>query len=197
MPERDLNDLPDGSSIFVDTNIFHYHFEGKSLDCTNFISRIQNREIDAYVNLQTMTDLLHRLMMAEALVKGYCRDLKGNNQGVRGLKFYLKGCRDRQQAFPLSAYQAQFEFIASIGLHVLPMTERLLVETKAERERYYLMVGDSLHVGTMSRRTIKRRKAPLQDIATNDGDFADIPGVTIWRPMDAPHSARQGATHVP
>ena len=62
----DLALLPAGASVFVDTNIFDLHFQGKSLTCTNFFSRILDMEFDAYVNVQVLADLLHKLMTAEA-----------------------------------------------------------------------------------------------------------------------------------
>lgn len=177
----DLDNLPGGASIFVDTNIFHFHFEGKSLSCTNFINRISYGEIEAYVNVQVLSDLLHKLMLAEAVAKG-CT-LKKDAQA---LKWYLKKQREAKQTLVLTDYQVLFEYITSIGLHVLPMNEKLLVDTKAERVQYYLMTGDSLHLGTMNRRKIGRKLMPLQHIATNDGDFAYIPGITAWQPQDIP-----------
>jgi predicted nucleic acid-binding protein len=177
----DLNNVPGGTSIFVDTNIFHFHFQGKSLTCTNFIQRIQNREIEAYVNIQVLADLMHKLMFAEALAKGCTR-----STNPQELKRYLKTMREARQALPLTDYEVQFALIASIGLHVLPVNEKLLADTRLEREQYYLMTGDSLHLGTMSRRLVNRRSVPLQNIATYDGDFAHIPGITLWKPMDIP-----------
>ncbi len=145
------------------------------------MTRIASGAIEAYVNIQVLSDLLHRLMVAEARAKG-CMGNKSSNP--QELKKYLKDCRDKKQAFRLTDYQAQFETIISIGLHVLPINEKLLIDTKAERVQYYLMTGDSLHLGTMNRCVVNRRKAPLQNIATYDGDFAHIPGVTVWKPMD-------------
>ncbi len=49
---------------------------------------------------------------------------------------------------------------------------------------YGLMTGDSLHLGCMSRCRNSRRKAPLSDIVTQDGDFAHIDSVTVWLPQD-------------
>jgi predicted nucleic acid-binding protein len=186
MLEQNLDDVPEGSNIFVDTNIFHFYLQNLSISCTRFIERIALGEIAAFVNIQVLSDLLHKLMMAEAQAKGCCIDSKGNNAGVRGLKHHLKVCRDQKQAFPLTDYQAQFENILSLNLHVLPINEKLLIDTKQERKRYYLMTGDSLHLGTMSRHVVNRRKVPLQNIATYDGDFAHIPGITLWKPMDIP-----------
>ena len=173
----DLSLLPAGASVFVDTNIFDLHFQGKSLACTNFFSRVVNDEIDAYVNVQVLADLMHKLMTAEAFANRCI-----NTRSASKLKEYLK--RQRGNTIPLGIYQAQFENALAMGLKVLPINEKLLVETKIERTNYYLMTGDSLHLGCMNRRTVKRRKAPLYDIATDDGDFASIPGLIVWQPND-------------
>jgi predicted nucleic acid-binding protein len=185
MPEQDLNDVPDGSSLFVDTNIFHFAFQGKSRACADFIGRVARGEVEAYVNIQVLSDLLHQLMMAEARQKGCIGNKSSNPQE---LKKYLKDCRSKKLVYPLTDYQTQFESLISLGLRVLPIDERLLITTKAQREQYYLMTGDSLHLGTMTRRKVNRRPSPLQDIATYDGDFAHIAGVTVWKPMDISRS---------
>jgi len=173
----DLSALPDGTRVFVDTNIFHFHFQSRSVSCSQFITRIVRGEIEAYVDTQVLAELLHKLMFAEALGKHH---IKSNNP--QELKKFLKAAR--ATGMPLTDYQTQFENILAIGLRVLPVTESLLVATKVERQSYCLMTGDSLHLGTMNRCKARRRKAPLQDIATYDGDFAFIPGVTVWQPTD-------------
>lgn len=173
----DLALLPAGTSVFVDTNIFDLHFQGKSLACTNFFSRIVSHEIDAYVNTQVLADLMHKLMTAEAFVK-HCTSTRSASK----LKDYLK--EQRGNRIPLGDYQAQFEEALRLGLKVLPIDEKLLIDTKIERATYYLMTGDSLHLGCMNRRMFRKQKAPLQDIVTHDGDFAHIPGLTVWKPND-------------
>ncbi len=92
----DLSLLPDGASVFVDTNIFDLHFQGKSLACTNFFARVVNEEIDAYVNVQVLADLLHKLMTAEAFTN-HCI----NSRNASKLKDYLK----RQ---PRPSYSARY-----------------------------------------------------------------------------------------
>jgi len=175
----DLSLLPDGASVFVDTNIFYLHFQLRSLTCTNFFSRVENEEIDAYVNTQVLSDLLHKLMITEAFNK-HCTTLP--RPSAPKLREYLS--QHRGTPIPLGEYQTQFEDAVAMGLKVLPINEKLLIETKKERTTYYLMTGDSLHLGCMNRRMVKRRKSPLRDIVTYDGDFAHIPGVTVWTPID-------------
>jgi predicted nucleic acid-binding protein len=34
-----LNDLPDGAAVFIDANIFVYHFSGVSPECRAFLER--------------------------------------------------------------------------------------------------------------------------------------------------------------
>lgn len=145
----DLKLLPNDTSVFVDTNIFDLHFRAKSLTCTGFITRIANDEINAYVNIQVLSDLLHKLMTAEACAK-HCI----SNRSASKLKDYLKN--NRGKPIPLGDYQKHFEEILSFGLNVLPIDEKLLVETRIERAKFHLMTGDSLHLGCMNRRTFKR-----------------------------------------
>jgi predicted nucleic acid-binding protein len=168
----DLASLPAGNHIFVDTNIFTLHYRGKSLSCSAFLARVAQGEVFAYVNLQVLSDLLHKLMLAEAVSKGMiakmsAAQLKNRFQTNRAL------------AGQLVDYQTQFENSLRIGFSILPLNRRLLVATKAERITYGLLTGDSLHLGCMS-----RRRPALADIATQDGDFLHIGGVTMWQPMD-------------
>ena|SRR2546425_5802335 len=98
----DLADLPSGTSVFVDTNIFDLHFRSKSLSCVNFINRIALGEVEAYVNIQVLCDLLHKLMLAEAYSKSYI--------SVRSAS-KLKQCFQARPALAanLVNYQIQFE----------------------------------------------------------------------------------------
>ena len=126
----------------------------------------------AYVNTQVLSDLLHKLMLAEAYAKGLI-----SKRQASVLKARLQA--NRTLAARLTDYQTQFENTLAIGLRVLPISRKILVETKVERTRHGLMTGDSLHLGNMN-----RHSTPLQDIITHDSDFAHIPGLTVWEPMD-------------
>jgi predicted nucleic acid-binding protein len=168
----DLMLLPNIMRVFVDTNIFDLHYRGKSASCTAFIERIAQGEITAYVNIHVLSDLLHKLMLAEAYAKGLIASRSAQK---------LKTCfaRDRTLATTLADYQTHFENTLAIGLNVFNINQRLLITTKMERMSYGLLTGDSLHLGTMN-----REKVPLKDIATHDGDFSHISGLTVWTPMD-------------
>ena len=175
----DLLDIQDGTSVFVDTNIFHYHFQNESRTCTAFLDRIKRGDVEAYVNAQVLSDLLHKLMLSESFEKK-CYTAKKPNQD--SLKNYLRNLHNNpSEISKLTDYQQQFESILSIGVRILPINKTLLRTTKYERQTWHLMAGDSIHLGTMN-----RYKIPIQHIATHDNDFDHIPGLTIWKPLDIP-----------
>ncbi len=164
--------LPPHTDIFVDANIFIYHFNGNSATCTAFVDRIANDDVNAYVNTQVLSDLLHKMMCAEAVAKGFI-----TNAGAGKMKTWL--ANNRALASRLRKYQAQFEFLLGIGVKVLPVTKKTLTDSKRERAAHALMTGDSLNICSMV-----RSKPRLSHIATRDADFGHIPALTVWQPQD-------------
>ena len=65
-----LDDLPDGTRIFVDANILIYHFSGISLECRAFLQRCESRQVEAFTGVHIVLEVTHRLMILEALHKG-------------------------------------------------------------------------------------------------------------------------------
>lgn len=168
----DLATLPSGTSVFVDTIILDLHFRNRSATCTAFVERIARGEISAFVNTQVLSDLLHKLMLAEAQLKGLIP-----HRSAKELRDKLT--TDRTIMGNLTDYQVQFENTLAIGIRVLSVTGKLLRESKKERVTHGLMVGDSLHLCNMN-----RCAAPICNIVTNDGDFNHITNIVVWEPMD-------------
>ena len=171
MPVHDLRSLPQGSRVFVDTNIFCYHFSGQSVTCSAFVDRIARDEVSAFVNTQVLSDLLHKMMLAEAFTKKYC------GFGANHLRKWLAA--NRASAGNLTSYQTQFEATLALGLKVIRISKKTLIETKEERARQGLMTGDSIHLGNMN-----RHAPPIRDIATYDGAFSHIADINVWAPTD-------------
>lgn len=172
MAVMDLASLPSGTRVFVDTNIFYLHFLGKSAACTTLIQRIQSGDVSAYVNSRVLLDILHKMMLAEAVQRRFIRKASADM-----LKDWLG--HNRAQAGQLTAYQTQFENILSLGIGLLRTTKKLLKDTKSERAAHGLMAGDSLHLGNMN-----RHNPIIPNLATNDGDFDHVSTVTVWKPID-------------
>jgi predicted nucleic acid-binding protein len=62
-----LPNIKSGKKIFVDPNIFVYHFLGVNDSATDFIQRCEQREIIAYTSSIVIAEVLHRLMIAEVI----------------------------------------------------------------------------------------------------------------------------------
>lgn len=170
---KNLAELPQGSRVFVEADIFDLYYKGKSNSCKKLIENLEASKVFAYVNAQVITDLIHQLMLAEAYQKGYIRRIN-----LGHLKDWLN--RHRHQAATLTDSQQQVEdLIKYAHLKMLPITRDLLIESKRERANYGLLVTDSIHLGCMN-----RHQPHLTDIVSCHNRFELVPGLTIWKPMD-------------
>jgi predicted nucleic acid-binding protein len=182
MPVEDLTTLPARTSVFVDTIIFDLHFKNKSVACSALMRRIALREVVAYVNTQVIADLIHKSMLVEAYDKGLITS--PSHQKLKRLFM-----RDGAAAQRLTDHQQQIEYLLDLGIKVLSVTRKTIIESKAERRRHALMTGDSIHVHTMNNHRVR-----LFDIATHDSDMANVAGMNVWVPTDvinAPPPARR------
>lgn len=55
-----LAEIKAGSEVFVDSNIFIYHFTGVSDECTDFLSRCEQGELIAMTSVNVILEVLHR-----------------------------------------------------------------------------------------------------------------------------------------
>jgi predicted nucleic acid-binding protein len=89
-----LAKLPDGASVFVDANVFVYHFTGVSLECKTFLERAERKSIQAKTGAHILLEVVHRLMMIEAVTKGLippgqpAKKLKQQWQVIQQLRSY-------------------------------------------------------------------------------------------------------------
>jgi predicted nucleic acid-binding protein len=60
-----LEGIPSGSRVFVDSNIFIYHFLDLSDRCTAFLERISAHKLRGFTSTVVMAEVLHKLMIAE------------------------------------------------------------------------------------------------------------------------------------
>ncbi len=77
----------------------------------------------------------------------------------------------------LTAYWVHTQRILSMPLLFVPVSEALIHEAQAVRSSFGLLTNDSLIVACM-------RHYGISQIASSDGDFAAISGITLFRPDD-------------
>jgi len=90
VPVEPLPTLPAGLDIFLDANIFVYAFGGQSEQCLELLFRCA-REVYGVTSIEVISEVTHRLMLAEALATGIIRraraqDLRGKVDAIRQLR---------------------------------------------------------------------------------------------------------------
>ena len=162
-----LAELLDGGSVFIDANIFIYHFGGRSLECKTFLERCARRELLGYTSTPILAEVLHRLMIAEAIAKG----LVTAKTAVRKLG------ESPELVKHLAQYQEDVDKIFQMNLTIVALTPGIVRLSAEVRKNEGLLTNDSLVVACM-------RAQGLTKVATANGDFDKISGITVYKPTD-------------
>jgi predicted nucleic acid-binding protein len=185
-----LEALPAGASVFIDANIFIYHFLGVSRQCAAFLERCSSGDLRAVTGAHTVAEVLHRLMLAEAKAKGPPVEKRSNRRnGSRGSGRagdvavggtgagidYLEANPDAVRR--LMDYLAAGPAIEQIVKTVLPLTMEIIRASQWARSRDGLLVNDSLTAAMM-------RAEGIVDLASKDAAFLRAADLTVYRPTD-------------
>jgi predicted nucleic acid-binding protein len=162
-----LADLCDGDRVFIDANIFIYHFGGQSPECKAFLERCACRELVGYTSTAILAEVLHRLMIAEAVAKG----LVTARTAVRKLGETPDLVRQ------LTQYQEDVSEILQMNLTILDLTLKVVRKSAEIRKEEGLLTNDSIVVACM-------REQGLTKLATADRDFDHLSGLEIYKPAD-------------
>jgi predicted nucleic acid-binding protein len=162
-----LADLRDGDRVFIDTNIFIYHFGGRSLECKALLERCARRDLLGYTSTPVLAEVLHRRMVAEAIAQG----LVTARTAVRKLG------ETPEMVKQLTQYQEDVRKIPRMHLTILPLTLDIVQASAEVRTGEGLLTNDSFVVACM-------RAQGLTQLATANGDFDRIGGMKIYKPTD-------------
>jgi predicted nucleic acid-binding protein len=166
MPLERVENLPAGTHLFLDANIFIYAFLGHSSQCRNLLGHCASEQVFGITILEVINEVTHRLMVAEALGTGVIkrdrvRDLRGK----------------RREIAKLTEYWAQTSAIFGLNILVLPSDEARLYRAQGVRSRYGLLTNDSLILAAME-------ESGVDSLATRDSDFDHISDIKIYKPTD-------------
>ena len=162
-----LKNIPPGTEVFIDANIFIYHFTGNSAECSEFLSRCEEAVLKGSTSTIVVAEVMHRLMLAEAEAKKLAKAPQ-----------ILKKLKDRPEIVcRLTDYFVGAQAIFDIGIKTYPLTAELMMKSQAFRARYGLMVNDSLIAATME-------DAGVEALATNDDGFSRVDWIHIHKPED-------------
>ena len=162
-----LADLQDGERVFIDANIFIYHFGGRSLECTALLERCARRALFGYTSTPVLAEVLHRRMVAEAITTGL----------VTARTAVKKLGETPEMVKQLTRYQDDVSRIPHMHLTILPLTLSIVQASAEVRKREGLLTNDSFVVAFM-------REQGLIHLATANGDFDRVGGIEIYKPAD-------------
>ncbi|WP_258358538.1 type II toxin-antitoxin system VapC family toxin [Moorella sulfitireducens] len=162
-----FDELPAGSQIFVDANIFIYHFSGVSEDCSSFLERCEREEIVGFTTTNILLETMHRLMMLEAVTRGLVTP--GN------LAKKLKG--KPEIITRLATYAEQVKKIPAMNINIVPLTQDLCYQALTWQQQYGLMTNDSILLAAC-------QEYKCWNLASNDLVFVGVREITLWQPAD-------------
>ncbi len=168
MAASPLSSLLVRSFIFIDANIFVYGLSGQSGQCRQFLERCLREEVTGITLVETVNEVTHRLMVAEALSKGLVT--RGTAKRLRENFGLIPGLTD---------YWRNTERLLALNLLFVPVNGAILRGAHAERQAAGLLTNDSMIVSCM-------REYGVSFLATSDQDFDRVAGITVFRPSDLP-----------
>jgi predicted nucleic acid-binding protein len=164
---KPLTQLPDGTTVFIDANIFVLAGSTGAIgiQCQELLSRVRQGLVQAFTATFVIAEVTHRVMVNEA------RDQL--QRSARETVEYLQ----QNPAFirSLMRHLAVASDIGQTGVDILPLTVKNLHASKAYRRDYGLLTNDSLIVAVM-------RNQKLRHLASHDGGFDRVSGLQLWSP---------------
>ena len=130
-------DLPDGSEVFVDANIFVYHFSGPTEytdSCTQFLQRIEEGQLLGLTSTLVLAETLHRLMIIEATAKLHIEP----KAAIRHLKTHSS------DVMKLIDHLAVPHKIQAFGVEILRLEVADVLASNEIKKKYGPIIGSSI-----------------------------------------------------
>jgi predicted nucleic acid-binding protein len=162
-----LHQVPTGTRIFIDSNIFLYIFFrhpkwGKS--CQQFIKRTEGTDIQGLVDEFVYNEVIHKLMVTALMNRFHCSP----QQAIALIRDTPEILND----FP--ALWEAGDIIRAMNLKVI--SGPFFPESVTLMQEYHLLITDAVHIAAMN-------KEKITHIASNDKDFLRVAGLSVWKPQ--------------
>jgi predicted nucleic acid-binding protein len=161
-------DIPAGASVFLDSNTFVYHSTSDPLAgqaCTDLLVRCRRQEVLGYTSTHVLGEVAHRLMTLEV-----CVALKRPQAGIGS--FLKKHPAEIQK---LTGFRQAVEGFCQSNIQILTIATSHLFTGLALSQQTGLLTNDAVTVALMQANN-------LSNLASNDGDFDRVPGITRYAP---------------
>lgn len=168
MAAQSLVDLPGETRIFIDANVFVYHFSSSTelgAAASAFLERVERGFVHGVTSTFVVVEALHRLMILEAVAAFDVRP--------RDALRYLKDHPER--AGSLTRHHVVPSALLRMGIEINVVEMADVEQSHVLKLRHGLLTNDALLVATMERLEITA-------LASNDSDFERIETLTLYRP---------------
>jgi predicted nucleic acid-binding protein len=163
-----LTAIPTGKSVFVDANIFIYHFgpdPSFGPMCSVLLERIEQGDLKGFVSSHVLNDVAYRLMTLEAC-QTFGWPYAGIGQRLR---------RHPGEIQRLHRFRQALDEIVNVGLQVLPISATEVLLAGDLSRMHGLLSGDALILAAMHTHGLKA-------LASSDADFDRVPNVVRYSP---------------
>ncbi len=163
-----FSDIPSGTSVFVDANVFVYDFAPDpqfGIPCRELLARIEIGDLKGVCSSREMSDVAHRLMTLEAC-QTFGWPFAGIGQRLRTHPTEIK---------QLVRFRQALDEIVAMNVQVLPVAQQDVLLAGDISRQYGLLSGDALIVAMMQTRQ-------FTSLASNDSDFDRIPNLNRYSP---------------
>jgi predicted nucleic acid-binding protein len=162
-----LVQIEEGTAVFIDANIFIYHFADRSTQCSDFLLRCESREVRGVTSILVIIEVCHRLMMIEAVKKNL----------VSAGNIATKVAARPQLIRHLVTYENDVRAILGMGIEIVSANEDTLMKGLAVQQRFGLLTNDSVIVAAMLQNDIRL-------LATADRQFELVREIETAKPTD-------------
>ncbi|SRR6266446_5487686 len=163
-----LDQVPAGSQVFVDSNILVYHFQPHPRFgpmCHRLIERIERLDIEGCTSTTLLGEVAHRLMVIEA----------GTLPGWAGGKVLNRLKQQPSVVQHLTLFQTAVDAVLQSSIQVLSIPAALLSTAATLCRQYSLLTNDALILAIMQHHR-------LIHLASHDADFDTVAGLTRYAP---------------
>lgn len=165
-----LSNVEDGTKIFIDANIFVYHFTANSRfnpSCTSFLESIEKGNIQGFTTVSVIQEGVHRIMIEEAAL--LLPDVK-----AKDIVKYLKTHHDVVKSLAINREVPSK--IVRFNVEIIPADIRIIEKSQLIKIQYGFLSNDALTLQVM-------KDFNISHLASNDSDFERVDFITLYKPI--------------
>ncbi|MFQ6061936.1 MAG: type II toxin-antitoxin system VapC family toxin [Methanosarcinales archaeon] len=172
-----LINLPIGSIVFIDSNIFIYvaleDIRYKDI-CKEFLRKVNDGKYNAVISAVVISEVFHVVLLAE-LAELFNISQKEVVRLIKSNPIFIVANAPTAMSSAKKPWQAVEDIKNINNISILEIGYYEVDYASPISKQYNLLMNDSLHLAVM-------KKHGIQDIATNDSDFDRVDNIQVWKP---------------